>query len=636
MTRPTLYKEIPTDLKENLRWRFTVNERCARDKAFRDAMWSACASDTMFFLNGFCWVYEPRPRKVDGVLLPKQMPFIGWTHQVPAIQDIEEDLGMKDIGVEKSRGEGASWIGVLLATKDFIFEPMSSIGLVSKDERSADDPKNPDSLMWKIDWELTKLPTWMAGEKNVNYKRDVTNHVLLNLDNKSTITGFAATGNVASGGRKSWFLMDELSKFPRPGDEMAMASTQHVTDCRLVVSTPLGSEGAYFELMHEESNMKKVILDWKQNPTRNRGLYRFEKHVPVAIDEENPLPPEYLPPTTEVQQRFERLRKRGFKLEGTTRSPWYDYQCDRPGATPQNIAQELDRDYGGSSFRVFGNDFMDKAEATRRAATHVGDIDFDTKTLDPSIDFVENGPLKLWLPVDAKGKPPHGSYVIGCDVSNGLGGSFTSASALIAFDVTTGEHTQVAEWASRTVPPQEFADLAISFAKWLNDAFLCWEHNGPGSGFTSRVLHQKYSNIYYRRSLTRRKKAKRMEPGWWTDEKSKVAMFSDLRQGVRENAVVLRSPELIKECQHYVYKNGKIEHGLIAGASDDAKGVSHGDRVIAAAIAIQAAKDTPTGINGVVSDAALTKAPVNSFAGRHAAYEEELARNKDRQDGWVD
>ena len=202
-----------------------------------------------------------------------------------------------------------------------------------------------------------------------------------------------------------------------------------------------------------------------------------------------------------------RLRKRGFKLEEQL-LPWYDYQCDRPGATPQNIAQELDRDYGGSSFRVFGNDLWTRPSATRRAATHVGDIDFDTKTLDPSIDFVENGPLKLWLPVDAKGKPPHGSYVIGCDVSNGLGGSFTSASALIAFDVTTGEHTQVAEWASRTVPPQEFADLAISFAKWLNDAFLCWEHNGPGSGFTSRVLHQKYSNIYYRRSLTRRKKAK--------------------------------------------------------------------------------------------------------------------------------
>ena len=127
-----------------------------------------------------------------------------------------------------------------------------------------------------------------------------------------------------------------------------------------------------------------------------------------------------------------------------------------------------------------------------------------------------------------------------------------------------------------------------------------------------------------------------MEPGWWTDEKSKVAMFSDFRQGVRESTVILRSPELVKECTHYVYKNGKIEHGLVAGASDDAKGVSHGDRVIAAAIAIQAAKDSPAGVGGVVSDSALAKAPPSSFASRHAEFSEEQARKQDSQFGWVD
>ena len=127
-----------------------------------------------------------------------------------------------------------------------------------------------------------------------------------------------------------------------------------------------------------------------------------------------------------------------------------------------------------------------------------------------------------------------------------------------------------------------------------------------------------------------------MEPGWWTDEKNKGAMFSDFRQGVRENTVILRSPELIKECTHYVYKNGKIEHGLVAGASDDAKGVSHGDRVIAAAIAIQAGKDSPAGIDGVVSDAALAKAPPNSFASRHAEFAEEASRKKENEFGWLD
>jgi len=134
MTYPDLWKRIPQDLEGNLRWRAEVNERCVNNKNSRDAMWAACEEDVMFFLNGFCWIYEPRPRKVGGKPLPKQIPFIAWEHQAPVIQEIKDNLGYKDIGVTKSRGEGASWIGVLLAMHDFIFQPLSSIGVVSKDE----------------------------------------------------------------------------------------------------------------------------------------------------------------------------------------------------------------------------------------------------------------------------------------------------------------------------------------------------------------------------------------------------------------------------------------------------------------------------------------------------------------------
>jgi len=630
-----LHKKIPMDLEGNLRWRQSVQSRCIDDLDFRYAMLQACAEDVLFFFNGFCWVYEPRPRKLNGRLLPKQVPFIAWDHQIPAIQEIDKHIGLADLGVEKSRGEGASWMGVLFAIRDFIFAPMSAVGIVSKDERAADDPKNPDSIGWKIDWELTRLPRWMSGEKNVNYKRELANHSWTNLDNRSTISAFAATGNVASGGRKTWFLMDELAKFPRGPDEMAMASTQHVTDCRLVVSTPLGSEGAYYELMHTPSNMVKVVLDWKQNPMRSRGLYRMENHLPVATDpENNPLPDEYTPPSDEVKAKFDRLRRRGFKLEGVDRSPWYDDQCDRGGATPQNIAQELDRDYGGSSYRVFGHEFNEAAEKTIMPTTHEGDIDFDTRTLEPRLDRMENGPLKLWCALDQFGRPPQRQYVIGCDISNGLGGSFTSSSTAIVFEMVGDELQQVGEWTGRTTPPQEFADLCISLCKFFSNAYLAWEHNGPGAAFTRRVMHQKYTNIYYRRSLTRRKRTKRTEPGWWTDERTKVVMFTDFRQGVKERKVIIRSKHLLQECGVYVYKNGKIEHGLVAGATDDSKGVSHGDRVIGAAIAHQGSKDCASSSPNS-EFAAVAKAPAGTFAERHSEYLME-SQQRDFADEWKD
>lgn len=628
-----LYKQIPQDLEGNLRWRKAVLSRCLDDTDFRDAMWQACQNDVLFFFNGFCWCYEPRPRKLNGVMLPKQVPFIAWEHQIPLIQEVAKHLGTRDIGVTKSRGEGASWMGVLFAIHSFLFEEFSTVGLVSKDERAADDAQNADSLGWKIDWELTKLPLWMAGELNKDYKRSKSEHSWNNLRNRSSINAFAATGNVASGGRKTWFLMDELAKFPRGPDDAAMASTQHVTDCRFVVSTPLGSDGAYFELIHQDSNMVKLELAWEQNQTRNRGLYKFENHIPKAIDSNNPLPPDYDPPSDDVRKMFERLRRKGYKLEDCVRSPWYDNECDRPGATPQNIAQELDRDFGGSSYRVFGHHFFERTAETQVVPTHVGDIDFDLRTLEPSIDFMEGGPLLLWCPLDQLGRPPYRQYIIGCDISNGLGGTWTSSSTAEVFELVGNELTQVGEYTTRTTPPTEFADLCISLCKFFHNAYLAWEANGPGGAFGRRVISQNYSHFFYRTSVTRRRKTKRTEPGWWTDQRSKVVLFNDLKQGVIDRRCVLKGKELIKECESYVYKNGLIEHGLVHGANDDAKGVSHGDRVVGAGVALQASRDLGS---GDVNEPEVSKMiPANSMAHRYREFLDS-EETKDRTDDWVD
>lgn len=624
------FENIPKDLAGNLRFRKDLNDLARTDVGARKGIMEYCAFDTLFFLNAFAWVYEPRPRRIGGKLLPRQIPFIAWDHQVPAIQQIADNLGERDIVVEKSRGEGASWIGVLLATHNWIFLPHTAIGLVSKDERSVDDPDNPDSLFWKIDWELTKLPSWMAGNKKTDYKRDLTNHVLKNLRNGSTISGFAATGNVASGGRKTWFLMDELSKFPKPADKAAMASTMPVTDCRLIVSTPLGADGAYYEAVHGKNNALKLVLDWTQNPTRNRGLYEFKEGRPVAIDPiNNPLPPEYDPPNAETLTLFSRLRSNGFILEGRFRSPWYDREADRAGATPQSIAQEYDRDYGGSSYRVFGASFITSFEETKRPFVHEGQIQFNAEKLEATFDKVIGGPLKLWMPLDYENRPPHRHYTLGADVSNGLGGAFTSSSTIVGVDMTTGE--QVLEFASRTIMPQDFADYCIALAKWLNDAYLAWEYNGPGVGFTRRVEKQNYGNVYYRSSMDRNKVNKTRALGWWTSDETKRTMFNDLGQAVKEKKLILRSDELLKECGSYVWKDGKIHHALASVATDDSKGVSHGDRTIAACVCYQAMQDRP--MKNDVDESKLDDAPPNTFAARHAAFLRTIENN---DDGWVD
>jgi hypothetical protein len=197
---------------------------------------------------------------------------------------------------------------------------------------------------------------------------------------------------------------------------------------------------------------------------------------------------------------------------------------------------------------------------------------------------------------------------------------------MIAFDMRTGE--QVLEFAANTVAPTVFADMAIAVAKWMFDAYLAWEHNGPGASFTKQVLNRQYGNIYYRKSQSRRGRSSSKEAGWWTDEKTKEVMFGEFQSAVIMNEVVIRSKELLTECSRYVRKEGRITHALTKDAADDSKGVSHGDRAIAACVALQALKDRPS-----INDGSLLQevAPLGTMARRLQDFEDST---KDSSDGW--
>ena len=610
------YREVPKDLNKNLEYRIELRERAQSDKTLQRALLSACRHDVLFFFNAFCWLYEPRPQIVNGVKMPHIIPFVTWPHQDKGIKRIKDYLGFEDIGIEKSRGEGASWICLLLAVHEWIFDPMTAIGFVSRSEDAVDNPEDPDSLMWKVDWVLSKLPFWMKPA----LKRNLSEHTLRNLDNGSTITGYAATGDVASGGRKKWFLMDELAKFPRGPDKEAMASTQHVTNSRIIPSTPKGSEGAYYDVMHEPSSLVKVTLSWKDNPTKNRGLYQLIDNHCIAVDpENNPLPDGY---EKQSQELLSRLRAKGFKLEGKLRSPWYDHECDRAGANPQNIAQELDLDYGGSMFRVFGTEFFEKAEKSVLLPGLRGTMSWHPETLEPDFSTSDDGPCLLWTTLDAYGKPPRHQYVLGADICTGLGGAYTSNSVASVIDMVTME--QVFEFSSNTVEPKDFAEQCIVFAKWFHNAYLIWEHNGPGAGFTRRILDKRYPDIYFRTILWKQGKNKKTkEAGWWTDSKTKQHMFGELSRSVKGGEVVLRSDQLVKECGQYVWLNGSIEHVLTVSSKDETTtGKSHGDRVIATCVCLQGVRDRPLLSRSYSEGGDTENPPPGTMAARQKAYED--------------
>jgi len=628
------YSQVPKDRVKNLQHRLKLNQRALKDRGFQRALMHACKEDVLFFFNAFCWLYEPRPMIVNGKKMPMTIPFVTWCHQDPVIRGIKDALGHKDIGIEKSRGEGMSWMGVMFAVHDWIFTPGSKVGFVSSTMDKAHKAGDMDSLLEKAYWEIKKLPDWMTGledesgrDMSCDWQIKIAEHIIHHRGRNSLISAAAAVGGAGRGGRYTWYLMDELSEWDRGPDDRVMASTQQATNSRLVVATPLGNEGAYYKFMHAPSNAAKFELDWKMNPTRNRGLYKLEHGKPVPCDPSNPLPKHYNPPTKEIRDLFARLTSKGFRLNKGFRSPWYDRECDRADSTPQSIAQELDRDYGGSMVRLFQADFFEVAEKSACDPIIRGEMKIDD---DLNATFLEqsDGPMKLWMPLDSKGEPRKHQYVVGADIATGIGGSFSSNSVIQVIDLINRE--QVMEYAVNTMEPGDFADTAIAICQWLGNAYLIWETNGVGQAFTKRVKEQRYSNLYRMRSLTKTTKDKTKNIGWVTSAGSKNLLFSDFIMEVRTGGVKIHSRDLIRECGQYIRDAGKIVY--LMSADDKALGgEEHGDRAMSFGMAVQAMKDRPL-FHDDKTSTPEHEVPYGSLAWRQQQWAEEDSMQAEEQE----
>ena len=139
-----------------------------------------------------------------------------------------------------------------------------------------------------------------------------------------------------------------------------------------------------------------------------------------------------------------------------------------------------------------------------------------------------------------------------------------------------------------------------------------------------------YDNIFYREVEQRNFKKKTKNPGWFSNEKTKPAVLTEMSHALKSEQLVLRSKKLLDECRQYVYKEGKIVHSRSIKTQDDSsKGQAHGDRVIAAALAWHGSKDRPAEKK---SEEYTQDIPYGSMAWRLKERGKKLESIKD--DGW--
>jgi hypothetical protein len=319
------------------------------------------------------------------------------------------------------------------------------------------------------------------------------------------------------------------------------------------------------------------------------GLYRVDSNGTIRVDDpiNNPLPSGYIAKAAEIHKQ---LRERGFPIEGMLRSPYYDNECLR--ATDYNeIRQEEDIDFLAEGLNFFEPIVLKKAEGYCLDPYRKGYFDFDGEIL-RNARWLDSptGKWCLWCQLDHRGKPPAARYIVGGDISAGLGGTSHSNSVLSVINEASGE--QVAEFCYNGIKPDALARLAVATCHFFSDAEgrsarLNWETNGTGGQeFGDWIVKKiRYRNVWMPEKLDEFAKKTRNTPGWGSSLTTKPILLGDFRSGLMTGDFLARSLPLIQECGEFITDGEHVFHSAEAsGNQADGRGV-HGDRVIAAAVA---------------------------------------------------
>lgn len=520
-----------------------------------------------------CVLYEPREP-----VGPAVFPFITFDFQDDTLLEMERRLGKRDIPIEKSRDMGATFMAVAgCCFRRWLFFQRQSFLLVSRTEDEVDSAEaDVGTLFFKLDLQLRYLPSWMVPLHDRRMQH------LSNREMANVIDGEAPTRNLARSDRRLMIVMDELGAFSDTNAEGAWASTMRSTNCRMPIGTPGGAHGKFYEMMNPHPGqpaIDKLTLHWRDHPILNQGMYQYRNGQLEILDREYQFPPDYV-----------------FVKDGKLRSMLYDRDERERGATPQQMASEWDIEYVGSGFPVWEPERVRNAELRdSRPAMEVGDLVLEDEEEDPQVKRFarsESGALRLWCALGAEGGPPDGDYVIGADISNGVG---VTPSVAVVLRKDTRE--QVGELTCYHHDPKEFASLCVALARWFHRALLSWETNGPGGWFGKRIRGIGYTALWYRRADEENRAAKVIpKAGWHNNPKNRDASIGHFGTAVLEGDVICRSKDIFREMLHYRQTASGFVSGTIprvAGNDPTAKPENHGDHVIAGLVAHKAIGSQP-------------------------------------------
>lgn len=589
-----LYKMVPKGPVSNLIFRQELMRRVSLEPEYAAVQRECCRIDPFYYFAAFANTFDPsRPHP------RKKVPLLPYPFQERGIDMMFHSLedGF-DISAEKSRQMGASWWFTAVIQYCWLFRTGQNFLMLSRSDEYVDRSNEPKSLFFKLDFLNNNLPKWLMPEGFDKRKHRFVKR-LINPVNQNTCVGEATTEDSGRGGTFTAVLHDEFAAC-----DVGMGilkSTRAATNTRWFNSTPKGTGNAHYRVVQlSRQNPKQVRplrWHWSDHPEYAKVLYTLDaegKPVAHRKTRKGDLAA-YLEENADL---IESLKRRGFWSEYTTRSRWFDIQCSR-ATTKAEISQEVEIDYGGAGYQFFDSkDIQELINLYCTPAKYKGDLEFDKDTLEPG-RFRQHGHggLELWCEL-LPSAPPVKPYILGIDAAAGTG---ASNSVISIWDAKSAE--KVGQFVDPHIKPERLAKLAIALGRWFWDGYLIWETNGSGRAFGDAIIEWGYGRFYKRPGNSETGEAA-AKAGWAPTRDNKYQLLSQYRGALADRAVCNRCEHAMLECLEYLYLgNNWIDHSSL-NDNEDPSGArdSHGDRVVADALAVKVMNDQPKAVSVVKTD----------------------------------
>lgn len=622
-TPESILQAIPTEIGLNLEFRRDLHTHLATDKVAQKQYMELCFAKPQIAFNSMFFTYNPKKpmgyRNVPFILRPKQCLAID------AMKDaIDEQYNLI---IDKSRDEGATELVCKMFDLYFWLSPDSSFLVGSRKEQLVDNSVEYKdgrligphlTLFHKLLYGLVHMPYWA---RPVFSKKHM---FIQNLDNNSMINGESTNESFGAQDRATAILFDEIARVEPDVAQYVIDNIYDVSDCCIYNSTHFkwGAGHPYAKLLLG-NKVKTITLDFESNPEKNYGLYKspeldvieihdidyyrnlcpevfndIKAHEPLKLSQ---LEKTYLTESLEVQDKLADIKfvaDGGQKNFGRLRSVWFDGEETR-ARRKQDLAQNILRIPQGSADMYFDNEMLHQIKAEFvREPDYCGDFKFDIiGNLITNIEFrtkSKKAPFKWWGKLNNNEPDITHSYIVACDISRGTG---ASNSVLSVCDVNRQE--LVGLYANPFIDVSDFAELAIAVCRWLDNAYLIWEANGPGDTFDNRIRKYSYPRVYVKRNERATDKARTKLRGWWNtrgENGTKMDMLFQFDAALTESLkneriyryLIVHDEALTNELLDYCFKDGRVDAGLSTADETTGAQYAHGDRVISVGLCVLA------------------------------------------------